>query len=172
MKILNLILREFGTLLLAGIAIALVYPWVWIGPIPISLLSIGVLYTFSKPFYDYRGNPFTKRLQSVLIWIFRVLYEVWVVFKKIFLFIGYVIDLYGNVILGELIEDIVTAKEDTYFGKGNITISAALGDLKLQGKLNKRGLWFCDVLSKLDPVHEDHCIAAIDLYNFKQRQKK
>lgn len=172
MKTLNLILKEFGTLLLAAVAIALVYPWFWIGVLPISLLTIGALYTFSKPFYDYRGEPFSKRLLNVGLWTLRVFYEVWVVFKKIFLFIGYIIDLYGNVILGELIEDIVTAEENTYFGKGDITISAALGDLKLQDKLNKRGLLFCNVLSKLDFVHEDHCIAAIELYYFKQSQKK
>jgi hypothetical protein len=170
-KVLDIIVKEFGTLLVAIIAVALVYPYFWIWIIPVSLLTVGVIYTLSKPFYDYRGRSWKERWKRIGKWVLNVLYQTWVVIKKAFLFVGFLIDLYGNVILGELIEDLVTAEEDTLFGLGDITISAALGDLKRRGKLNKTGIWFCNVLSKLDPKHEDHCIAAIELYEFKKNQK-
>jgi len=105
------------------------------------------------------------------MWFVAVIYQVWVVVKYIFLQIGFVIDLYGNVLVGELIEDFVTAEEDTLFGYGDITISAALGDLLRKNKLNKTGIWFTKVLSKLDSKHENHCLAAIELYEFKRNQK-
>ncbi len=166
------ILEEVGTLLVATVAVLLIWPWFWIWDIiPVGLIPIGVLYTVLKPFYDYRKRPFDIRLQRVGAWFLQVLYQFWTVIKYIFLAVGYVIDLFGNVLLGELIEDIVTAEENTLFGIGDITISAALGDLKRKEKLNGRGMLLCNVLSFLDPVHEDHCIAAIELYDFKQSQK-
>lgn len=169
--ILNIALKEFGTLLIAMVAVALVWPWVWIWIIPVSTLTIGAAYTLSKPFYDYRGRPWKERWFRIGKWVLNVLYQTWVVIRHVFLFVGYVVDLYGNVLLGELIEDLVTAEEDTLFGVGNVTISAALGDLKRKGRLNHLGLWICNMLSALDPNHEDHCIAAIELYCFKKNQK-
>lgn len=170
-NILSIALKEFGTLLVALVSIALVWPWVWIWYIPVSLLTIGAAYTLSKPFYDYRGRPWKERLYRVGKWILNVLYQTWVIIRYVFLLVGYVIDLYGNVLLGELIEDLVTAEEDTLFGMGDVTISAALGDLKRRGRLNRAGLWLSDVLSTLDPKHEDHCIAAIESYEFRKNQK-
>lgn len=171
MKILNIILKELGSLLTALIAIALVYPYGWIWIIPISLLTVGAIYTISKPFYDYRGRPWKERLKLVGKWVLNVLYQTWVVIRRLFLFVGYLIDLYGNVLLGELIEDLVTAEEETLFGKGDVTISVALGHLKAFGKLKPFGLWLCKVLSILDTRHEDHCMAAYQLYLFKINQK-
>lgn len=155
------LLNEIGTIIVAIVAViagALFIP-------------IGLLYTLLKPFYDYKRKKFFARLKQAAIWFFKVLYQLWNTIKKAFYFIGYVIDLIGNALVGELIEDIVTAKEDTLLGKGDITISAALGDLKSKGQLNGRGLWICKVLSFLDPKHIDHCAAAISLYEYKKRLK-
>jgi hypothetical protein len=172
METLKIILKEFGTLLVAAVAVALVWPWFWIWDvIPVGLIPIGILYTISKPFYDYRARPWKERWYRIGRWILNVFYQLWCIIKYLFLTIGYIIDLLGNVFLGELIEDLVTAEEDTLFGMGDVTISAALGDLKRQGKLYRVGLWLTDVLSFLDLKHEDHCIAAIELYEFKKNQK-
>jgi hypothetical protein len=172
MKLFTKILKEVGTILVAVFAILLIWPWFWIWDIiPVGLIPIGIIYTLSKPFYDYRKRPFKIRLQKVGTWILQVLYQLWAVVKYIFLAIGYIIDLFGNVLLGELIEDLVTAEEDTLFGMGDVTMSAALGDLKRKDKLHKRGIALCNILSFLDPIHEDHCIAAIELYDFKKSQK-
>jgi hypothetical protein len=165
------VLEEIGTLIVAIIAVALIWPYFWIGPVPGSLLTVGAIYTVSKPFYDYRGRPWGVRWKRIGMWILHVLYQTWVVIKQLFLFIGYIIDLYGNVLLGELIEDLVTTEEDTYFGEGDVTISAALGDLKRKNKLKTTGIVICNILSFLDPKHEDHCITAIELYEFRKNQK-
>ena len=166
------LLKEIGTLLVAIVAIALVWPWFWIWDvIPVGLIPIGVLYTLLKPLYDYRKRPWKTRWRRMGKWALNFLYNVWGVIKDLFLKIGYIIDLFGNVTLGELIEDLVTSEEYTLFGEWDCTISAALGDLKKKGKLNQTGMWLANLLSKLDPKHKDHCIAAIELYKFKKKQK-
>ena len=172
MKIFSKILKEVGTLLVAVVAVLLIWPWFWIWDvIPVGLIPIGILYTLLKPLYDYRKRPWKERWKRIGQWALGFLYQIWGIIKLIFLKIGYIIDLFANVTLGELIEDIVTSTESTLFGMADITISAALGDLKKRNLLNKKGLWLCNLLSKLDPQHEDHCIAAIELYEFKKNQK-
>jgi hypothetical protein len=153
----KLLLREIGTVIVAITAVIL----------GIIFIPIGFLYTLFKPLYDHKGKKF---LVMEGVWFLKVLYQLWGSIKKGFYFVGYIIDLIGNALVGELIEDIVTAEEDTLFGKGDITISAALGDLKKRRKLNGRGIWLANVLSFLDPKHKDHCIAAIELYEFKKKQ--
>ena len=172
MKIFSKILKEIGTLLVAVVAVLLIWPWFWIWDvIPVGLIPIGILYTLLKPLYDHRKRPWKTRLRRTGKWALNFLYNIWGVFKYLFLAIGYVIDLFSNVTLGELIEDLVTSEEYTLFGEWDVTISAALGDLKRKGKLNQTGMWFANLLSKLDPLHKDHCIAAIELYEFKKNQK-
>jgi hypothetical protein len=172
MKMFSKILEEIGTLIIAIVAVLLVWPWFWIWDvIPVGLIPIGIVYNLSKPFYDHRKRPFDIRLQRLGEWLLQILYQLWTVIKYIFLAIGTVVDLFGNVLLGELIEDIVTAEENNMFGCGNATISAALGDLKRKEKLNKSGIILSNVLSFLDSRHEDHCLAAIELYDFKKSQK-
>ena len=172
MKMFKKILKEIGTLLVAAVAVLLVWPWFWIWDvIPVGIIPIGILYTLLKPLYDYRKRSWKERWRRLGKWSLGFLYQIWGIVKYIFLMIGYIIDLFGNVTIGELIEDCVTATESTLFGVAGVTISAALGDLKKRGLLNKRGLWVCDMLSRLDPLHEDHCIAAYEMYVFKQSQK-
>jgi hypothetical protein len=156
----KLILRELGTFF-AMIAAILLSP----------LILVGTIYTILKPLYDNFGIGIWKGFIKFFVWIATVVYNIWAVCKYAFLFVGYVIDLLGNVLVGELIEDFVTHKEDTLFGKGDCTISAALGQLKRAGDLNKFGLFICNVLSKLDPIHEDHCIAAIELREYKESKQ-
>jgi hypothetical protein len=164
MKFLGKVFMEISTVLVAVVSVLL----------GVIFIPIGAIYTMSKPFYDYKGKSFKVRMKMFGLWFLKVLYQFWVVIRYIFLQVGYIIDLFGNVLVGELIEDIVTASEDTMFGKGGITISAALGDLKKRDKLNKRGLWTCKVLSWIDSKHDDHCGAAINLYEYKisQQSKK
>jgi len=172
MKMFKKILKEIGTLLVAAVAVLLVWPWFWIWDvIPVGIIPIGILYTLLKPLYDYRKRPWKERRRRLFKWALAFLYQIWGVIKLIFLKVGYIIDLFGNVTFGEIIEDFVTPAESTLFGMSDVTISAALGDLKKRGLLNGRGLWLCNLLSKLDPLHEDHCISAIELYEFKKKQK-
>lgn len=165
------LLKEIGPILIAVISVLLVTPWFWVGNIPVGLIPIGIVYTLSKPFYDYRKRTLRMRIERTIYWVLQVIYQLWNVVKYVFITVGYIIDLIANVLLGELIEDLVTSEEETLFGKGKVTISAALGELKRKNKLNATGRYICRVLNFLDPVHKDHCIAAINMYECKQSQK-
>jgi hypothetical protein len=92
---------------------------------------------------------------------------VWVVIKQTFLYIAYLIDLLGNVILGEILEATMSKTPQNLFGRGEITISAALGYLKRKDQLTLAGKILCKILNKLDPHYEDHCISSIELYEYK-----
>lgn len=163
------ILRELSVILAVAFAVATVLPWFWACIIPVNLFTIGIVYTATKPFYDFRKRPFIVRLRRFAQWMLNILYQCWVVIKKLLFYIGLVIDLFGNVLVGELIEDVVTAEEDTLFGKGDATVSQALGDLQKRGKLNKAGKIFCSILDALD---DRHCAKAIARYEFNQNLKK
>ena len=60
--------------------------------------------------------------------------------------IGYSQDLLWNV-YGEAIEDATTAKEDTNFSQKNITVSASIGKLEIDNKLNKSGRVISEILN-------------------------
>ncbi len=60
--------------------------------------------------------------------------------------IGYAQDMLWNV-KGEALEDMITAKEDTEFGKKNRTVSASVGKLEIEGDLNAWGRFSSKVLN-------------------------
>lgn len=60
--------------------------------------------------------------------------------------IGYSQDLMWNV-YGEAIEDVTTAKEDTLFGKKNVTVSTSVGKEEYTGKLTPSGKKVSKVLN-------------------------
>ena len=59
---------------------------------------------------------------------------------------GYAQDLMWNV-NGEILEDMITHEENTTFGQKNITVSASVGKLEKEGKLNKYGGFSSKVLN-------------------------
>lgn len=60
--------------------------------------------------------------------------------------IGYTQDLMWN-IYGEAIEDVTTTKEDTLFGKKNVTVSTSIGKEEFQNKLVPSGKKISKVLN-------------------------
>ena len=161
-SILKRALIELSPILLIAVA-------VFLGVIAIP---VGVIYTMSKPFYDHKSKPFKQRMRYFGLWLLRMLYQVWVVVRYLMFQIAYVLDILSNVLVGELIEDIITHKEETMLGNGDISISAAIGDIKRDPKaLNGRGRFLDKVLSMLDQTHKDHCDAAIRLWEFKRDLK-
>ena len=72
--------------------------------------------------------------------------------------IAVVLDLIWNATSGELVEDCVTSVEITLYGRGDITISAATGELQDDNKLNNVGKGFSDFLSIA--LEENHCANA------------
>ena len=72
--------------------------------------------------------------------------------------VAYTIDVLGNVIVGELFEDIITTEEDTLFSNPKHSISQSIGYLQHIKKLNKRGLFFQKSIDKV--FGKNHCINA------------
>jgi len=69
------------------------------------------------------------------------------------------IDMIGNVISGEMLENAITTETNTTFGDGNITISASTGKLQAENKIDKKfGIFFNKALSKIFGVN--HSIDA------------
>lgn len=121
----------------------------------IILLPVGFLYDLGKCVKEAKTISFFKRFWSLI--------------KAVFLNLSWLcgqtaiaIDLLGNVISGELLEDCLTSEENTTFRDPNITISASVGKLEIEGKLNKTGIWFSKLLSKV--FEDNHCINAYNSY--------
>ena len=69
-----------------------------------------------------------------------------------------IIDIFGNVIDGDLLEHFITEEKNTSFGKLDWTISASVGEIEIKGNLNKTGVKFSNLLSKV--FEKDHCMTA------------
>lgn len=152
--------KELGAFILLVIAIAL--SWT---------LVVGFIYNIAKAIYHSKGYKLGTALIHIAKYWGNVLYQVWVVVKKVFYYTAFILDLLGNALLGELIEDLVTHEENTYYGKGDRTISVATGDIELRNKtkpgtMNSIGLWFVGVLNKFE---SNHCSKAIRRWHFNQK---
>jgi len=80
--------------------------------------------------------------------------------------IAYSLDLGWNV-NGEILEDMFTAKEDTHFTEKNISVSATIGKLEIDGDLNKSGIRFSKVLNFFFNQKQH----AVDAWNYTQAKK-
>ena len=127
-----------------------------------TLSVFGMVYNLGKSIYEcFRGNIFTGICKFIYYWL-KVLYQLWNVVKYFLMKSAIAIDLFGNVAGGELVEDCVTAKEDTLFGKGSVTMSAGVGELEIEDELNPRGLFLTNLLSKA--LGKNHSVEAYEKY--------
>jgi len=139
------------------------------------VLVVGLIHNIVKPFWDYRKRGLKDRFKSILNWyrdiVMQTVYVIFYLIEKVLKTAFYIftlriwkgikflthetaraLDLLGNVWAGELIEDITTPYEKTYFGLGEITISAAMGYLEYKSftdskAMTKVGIWFSDMLN-------------------------
>lgn len=124
------------------------------------VIPSGMIYNAGKSIYHcIKMKPIMAVMFFFIYWL-TVVYQVWNVIKYLLNKIAIAIDLLGNVTSGEMIEDCVTAKESTMYGRGDITISSATGELEVNNDLNSTGKWFTKALSKI--LGKNHCI---DAYN-------
>jgi hypothetical protein len=131
----------------------------------ILLTGLGFVHLLIKSFYHCFQLKFWKGIIYFFWYWLRILVQVWRTIQYFCLHIAISIDLFGNVVCGEAIEDLVTTEENTLFGDGNVTLSTATGEVESKTKLNKTGLKFSQFLSKV--LDKNHCIASYKrhLYN-------
>lgn len=155
----KIIVREFSPFFLFIVSILLSLVFIGIGLVHLVLKSIWL--TIQPKFWI---GP----IHFILYWI-TVLYQVWNVLKFYCLQSAIAVDLLGNVTTGEAIEDCVTTEENTMYGRGDITISTATGELEYKNKLNKTGIIFSKILSKL--MDKDHCLQSYKRFLHNQKFK-
>lgn len=115
------------------------------------VLPIGFIYDLCWSVYKANFVKFFKRF-------FLIINEILKVIASMIEQLAIGIDQIGNVMGGELIEDCITAEEDTTFRKSGITISASVGKLEYENKLNKTGWWLTKLLSKV--FGNEHSVRA------------
>lgn len=81
--------------------------------------------------------------------------------------IAYALDLCWNV-NGEIIEDIITAEENTTFNQKNITVSSSTGKIEIEGKLVPSGKKFSKALNFFFGQKQH----AVDSWSFYQAKKE
>lgn len=131
-------MKEIGLLIAAIVLSCILYP-------------IGVLYIFLKAI-------FTMNFKRLVTYPWYVLKQVWKVFRYFCLGVAISFDMLGNVLVGEMIEDVVTTEDVTLYGDGEYTISEATGELESRNKLDKDGKKFSSVLSRI--LGKNHCIES------------
>lgn len=97
--------------------------------------------------------------------------EIEMLFGRLFYFMAYSIDQFGNVIGQYLFNDTLITKDSTYkFGNPDVTISAVLGMNKKNKTLSKLGTYIADILNWIDPNHVEKA-ADSEILNRNQRWK-
>lgn len=115
------------------------------------VIPLGLLHNLIKPFVDafkfMRLRPFEGAFY-ILKYYINFVYQIWCVIKRLLHDIAVNIDIFGNATSGEMLEDLVSPTfENSHFGNGNVTISAAIGEAEAKNKLNKLGKWLSNALN-------------------------
>ena len=118
----------------------------------VILLPLGFIYSLFLPFKRKYGPKY------FVSYLYRFLVQIWRVVMYMLNRIAYSIDLLGNVIVGELLEDLITDEEYTWFGNYRHSISQSIGKLEFEKKLNKRGQWLQKTIDKIFGKY--HCLNA------------
>ncbi len=122
----------------------------------VILFPVGIIYSLLiQPLIFYKEFKVFKYIKNFFA-------QIWHILMHLLHTIAFSIDLLGNVIVGELLELIITKQKDTWFGKREHSISQSIGFLEKYDFLNKRGIWLNRFLSII--FGQKHCINAFENY--------
>jgi hypothetical protein len=141
-----------------------VWALIWAVAVSILMFSIGTLYSLGYSIWlsitgkDWKAffKFWWKTIDGLFTAVGHALYE-----------IAYALDMGWNV-NGEILEDMLTSEEKTTFGDKEISVSASVGKLEIEGKLNRSGRIFSKVLNFFF-WQKQH---AIDAWNYTQAKKQ
>jgi hypothetical protein len=141
-----------------------IWTLIWATLVSILVFSIGTIYSLGYSIFmslsgrDWKSffRFWIRTIDGFLASIGHALYE-----------IAYALDIAWNV-NGEIIEDMITHEENTTFGQKNISVSASVGKLEIDDKLNKFGKSFSKLLN-LFFWQKQH---AIDAWNYTIAKKE
>ena len=126
----------------------------------VIVIGFGIIWNLWLSIKGTFQLKFWKGVGVFIMYWLRMLYQFWVVIKYFLNKISKGIDLLGNVGAGEMVEDVTTKRENTWFSKGSITLSQAIGQEENLGVLTSFGLSLRNALSKV--FEPGHCINSYD----------
>ena len=136
---------------------------IWALIVTTLMWSVGTLY--SLVYSIYMSITYKDKWMFFKFW-WRMIDGFAAALGHLFYEAAYALDLTWNV-NGEIIEDIITAEENTTFNQKNISVSASTGKLQIEGKLVPSGKKFSKVLNFFFGQKQH----AIDAWNFTQAKK-
>jgi len=136
---------------------------VWALLVSVLMFSIGTLYSLG---YAIWLSVTLKDWKAFFRFWWRLVDGFAFAIGHMFYEIAYSLDLGWNV-NGEILEDMFTAEENTEFSKRDISVSATIGKLEIEDKLNKSGKRFSKVLNFFFNQKRH----AIDAWHYTQAKK-
>lgn len=141
-----------------------IWALLWAVLVSSLMFSVGTLYSIFYSFYLmftlkrwYAPFQFAWKLfDGACLAIGHILYEM-----------AYGLDMGWNV-NGEILEDMVTAKENTTFSERDLSVSASIGKLEIDGDLNKFGKRFSKLLNFFFGQKQH----AVDAWNYTKARKE
>jgi hypothetical protein len=118
---------------------------IFIGATIVSVLILWFLFFYTFV-YSFWLTITLKDWKSFFMFWVRLVDGILSVIGYVFYHLGYAQDLLWAV-NGEAIEDAVTNKEDTEFGKKNISVSSAVGKLEIDNDLKRSGKIISEILN-------------------------
>ena len=116
---------------------------IWACLVSILMFSIGTLYSLG---YAVWLSVTMKDWKAFFKFLWRLIDGIAAAVGHVLFETAYALDLGWNM-NGEIIEDMVTSEEDTHFSEKNISVSATIGKLQIDDKLNEVGKKFSKVLN-------------------------
>lgn len=120
-----------------------IWALVWALIVSSLMFSIGTLYSLG---YAIWLSVTLKKWYAFFTFWWRLIDGFAAALGNLIYQIAYSLDLGWNV-NGEVIEDLITSEEETTFSQKNISVSASIGKLQVEGKLNKFGKGFSKLLN-------------------------
>lgn len=136
---------------------------IWALMVSSLMFSIGTVYSI---FYSLWLMITLKRWYAPFQFIAKLVDGACFAIGYMFYEIAYSLDLGWNV-NGEILEDMFTAKEKTTFTERDLSVSASIGKLEIDGDLNKFGKKFSKALNFFFGQKQH----AIDAWNYTQAKK-
>jgi len=140
-----------------------IWALVWALLVSVLMFSIGTLYSLG---YSVWYTVTLKKPLAFFQFWWRLVDGFASALSNLIYEAAYSLDLAWNV-NGEIIEDMVTTEENTEFSKKDISVSATIGKLQVENKLNKFGLKFSKLLNFFFGQKQH----AIDAWHYTQAKK-
>lgn len=140
---------------------------IWAVIVSILMFTIGTVYSVGYGIWLGKKSKKQDRKTAIFRYIYRLVDGFAAAIGHVLYEIAYALDLAWNV-NGEIIEDMVTAKEDTTFTEKNISVSASIGKLEIDDELNKTGKRFSKILN-IFFWQKRH---AVDAWNYTKARKE